>query len=83
MAGLSEDSIIGTVANAFCSGVKVCATAVVPQTNSQDLYLQITAPSDSGWAGVGLGTGMRGATIFVIYPNSANTNLTLSPRTGE
>ncbi|KAF8427895.1 hypothetical protein EV426DRAFT_529278, partial [Tirmania nivea] len=51
--------------------------------SSQDLYLQITAPSDSGWAGVGLGTRMRGATIFVIYPNAANTNLTLSPRTGE
>ncbi|RPB23721.1 CBD9-like protein [Terfezia boudieri ATCC MYA-4762] len=76
-------SIIGAVANAYCSGVNVCATAVVPQTNSQDLYLQITAPSDSGWAGVGLGSRMKGATIFVIYPNAAKTNLTLSPRTGK
>ncbi|KAF8443399.1 hypothetical protein BGX38DRAFT_1272040 [Terfezia claveryi] len=73
----------GVVANAYCSEVNVCATAVVPKTNSQDLYLQITAPSDSGWAGVGLGSQMKGATIFVIYPNAAKTNLTLSPRTGK
>lgn len=70
------------VANAACNS-NVCATAVVPNTNSQDLYLQITAPDDSGWAGVGLGTRMLGATIFVIYPNAAKTNVTLSPRTGK
>lgn len=70
------------VANAFCSSVDVCAEAVVPKTSSEDLYLQITAPDNSGWAGVGLGTRMKGALIFVVYPNAGNTNLTLSARTG-
>lgn len=72
----------GAVANAYCRA-NLCATAVVPTTNSQDLYLQITAPGTIGWASIGLGTQMRGSTIFVIYPNADNTNLTLSPRAGK
>lgn len=34
------------------------------------------------WIGLGQGTQMTGANIFMIYANSAGTNVTLSPRSG-
>ena len=34
------------------------------------------------WIGLGQGTGMKGANIFMVYADSAGTNVTLSPRLG-
>lgn len=75
--------VTATLANAFCiDGVNICTEVIVPKSSSQDLYIQIKAPDTSGWAGVGIGSGMTGALIFVVYPDAAKTNLTLSPRLG-
>jgi hypothetical protein len=52
-------------------------------TKSGDIYMQISGPSSYSWIGLGQGTGMTGANIFVIYASSSGTNVTLSPRTGS
>jgi len=45
--------------------------------------MQITGPSTLSWIGLGQGSSMTGANIFVIYANAAGTNVTLSPRLGS
>lgn len=34
------------------------------------------------WIGLGQGSSMKGANIFMIYADAAGTNVTLSPRLG-
>ena len=48
---------------------------------SGDIYIQITGPSSYQWIAVGIGSGMIGATIFVMYADGTG-NVTISPRTG-
>jgi hypothetical protein len=48
---------------------------------SGDIYLQITGPSSYQWIAMGIGSGMVGATIFVMYADGTG-NVTISPRTG-
>ncbi|KAK2765175.1 hypothetical protein FQN54_008874 [Arachnomyces sp. PD_36] len=45
------------------------------------IYLQMQAPSDMEWVGIGQGEQMEGANMFVMYASSP-TNVTLSPRLG-
>lgn len=48
---------------------------------SGDIYIQIKAPTSYQWVAIGIGQGMTGATIFVIYADGTG-NVTVSPRTG-
>jgi hypothetical protein len=48
---------------------------------SGDIYLQISGPSSYQWIAMGIGQGMVGATIFVMYADGAG-NVTISPRNG-
>jgi hypothetical protein len=48
---------------------------------SGDIYLQISGPSSYQWIAMGIGQGMTGATIFVMYADGTG-NVTISPRTG-
>jgi hypothetical protein len=48
---------------------------------SGDIYIQIKAASSYQWVAIGIGQGMTGATIFVMYADGTG-NVTISPRTG-
>ncbi|RDW70373.1 hypothetical protein BP5796_08770 [Coleophoma crateriformis] len=50
-------------------------------SGSGDIYFQIQAPSSYSWAGMGIGSAMAGATIFVMYADG-NGNVTISGRNG-
>jgi hypothetical protein len=45
------------------------------------IYFSLQAPSTYQWAGLGIGTQMAGATIFLMYPNGEG-NVTISAREG-
>jgi len=48
------------------------ALATVINGSTNDLLLQLQAPSSVGWAGVAIGSQMRNSLFFIIYPDSAN-----------
>ncbi|OXV08605.1 hypothetical protein Egran_03632 [Elaphomyces granulatus] len=48
---------------------------------SGTVYFQIQAPSTFQWIGLGQGSRMEGANIFIMYAAS-DSNITLSPRSG-
>lgn len=58
----------------------------VPSSTSQSgkgpIYFQLQAPSSDQWIGLGQGTQMAGANIFIMYAAS-DSNVTLSPRSGK
>ncbi|TVY94250.1 hypothetical protein LAWI1_G000705, partial [Lachnellula willkommii] len=70
----------------FCTVDSICYAVNVPEASassgSGDLFFQISGPANMSWIGLGQGTQMTGANIFMIYANSAGTNVTLSPRSG-
>ena len=72
---------MGVNATQECSSAEICGD-VIPDSSSEDVYVQITAPTAAGWAGFGFGNRMRGALIFVIYSSADGKNVTLSPRIG-
>ncbi|KAL9045944.1 MAG: hypothetical protein Q9206_007198, partial [Seirophora lacunosa] len=65
----------------------LCYRASVPDSTvssgSGDVYFQIQGPASKRWIGLGQGSRMAGANIFVIYANADGTNVTLSPRDGR
>ncbi|KAL2044534.1 hypothetical protein ABVK25_012414 [Lepraria finkii] len=52
------------------------------QGTSQEIYFQLTAPSSARWMGVGQGSSMSGANMFIISA-SGDGNVTVSPRLGS
>jgi hypothetical protein len=68
-----------------CQG-DICYSLNIPDatasSGSGDIYMQITGPTSYSWIGLGQGSGMSGAQIFVIYTDSSGSNVTLSPRLG-
>ncbi|KAI9890797.1 MAG: hypothetical protein M1814_003581 [Vezdaea aestivalis] len=91
---LSAASILGAALPALAQmvnyspsrGQGITYTVSLPSSSAQsgrgDLYFQIKAPISYQWVGLGQGTGMSGANIFIMYAASA-TNVTLSPRLGK
>lgn len=59
-----------------------CYSWAVPSSSSSDVYFQISAPSSYTWIGLGLGSGMAGAEMFLIYKDGSG-NVTLSTRTAS
>ncbi|KAK5129832.1 hypothetical protein LTR08_002769 [Meristemomyces frigidus] len=47
-----------------------------------DLYLHMSAPAGNEWMGVGIGSDMKGAGMFIAYPSKNGTGMTLSTRVG-
>ncbi|KAK7426351.1 hypothetical protein QQZ08_007106 [Neonectria magnoliae] len=75
------------ITSSFCpGGGNVCYRWGVPEaaasSGSGDVYFQIKAPTSYQWVGVGIGSRMAGAEIFVIYQDGSG-NVTLSPRSGK
>jgi hypothetical protein len=72
----------------YCPGSnsEVCFKWGVPESaassNSGNVYMQISAPSSYAWAGLGIGSQMSGAEIFLIYKDGSG-NVTLSTRTAS
>ncbi|KAF2209519.1 hypothetical protein CERZMDRAFT_113850 [Cercospora zeae-maydis SCOH1-5] len=57
--------------------------AVTASSNTGDIFFRIEAPATSyEWVALGQGSQMAGGHIFVLYPNAAGTNVTISPRLG-
>lgn len=60
------------------------SVGIPPSTTSAgsgDIYFQISGPSSYQFIAIGIGSGMAGATIFVMYADGTG-NVTISPRTG-
>lgn len=51
------------------------ALATVTNGSTNDLLLQLQAPSSAGWAGVAIGSQMRNSLFFIIYPAANNGDL--------
>ncbi|KAL7275457.1 hypothetical protein RUND412_001585 [Rhizina undulata] len=84
LAPISFAASTNSILSSFCvssSSDGVCSSVNLP-SDGNDLYIQLTAPSSSGWAAVGIGSQMMGALIFLMYPSSDGKNITLSPRLG-
>lgn len=82
---LSASSVLGQQ-QSECPAAGVCYAVNVPEATASsgngDIFFQISGPSSMSWIGLGQGTEMAGANIFMIYSNAAGTNVTLSPRSG-
>ncbi len=82
---LSPVSITAAQNATQCSG-EVCYAVNVPAITASsgvgDIFFQISGPSSMSWIGLGQGSSMKGSNIFMIYANSAGTNVTLSSRLG-
>src|SRR5205807_2502563 len=49
--------------------------------NGHTIFFRLRAPSGTQWIGLGQGTSMAGANIFMVY-TAGDGNVTLSPRSG-
>lgn len=72
--------------NKQCPKNDICYSLNIPDATASsgngDIYFQITAATKYQWIGLGQGTQMRGANMFVLYADSTGQNVTLSPRLG-
>ncbi len=53
----------------------------ISASSAGSIYVQISAPTTYQWVGLGIGTAMQGATIFLMYADG-NGNVTVSVRDG-
>jgi hypothetical protein len=71
----------------FCPGnaAGVCYSVGVPtssaESESGNIYFQISAPTSYQWVALGTGTGMAGSNMFIMYQDGQG-NVTISPRIG-
>lgn len=71
----------------FCpNDSDVCLRWAVPEaragSNSTNIYFQIEAPTSYQWIGLGIGSRMAGATMFLLYEDGQG-NVTISNREGR
>lgn len=55
--------------------------STISSSSPGTIYLSLQAPSTYQWAGLGIGSQMAGATIFMMYADG-NGNVTISAREG-
>ncbi|KAF8246272.1 CBD9-like protein [Wilcoxina mikolae CBS 423.85] len=85
----SWSSVLGAVAYGSVSLLRcwrdnrnICGSINIPSSGS-DTYFRVQGPVSAGWSAVGIGSGMAGALIFVVYPSASGKNVTVSPRLGR
>jgi hypothetical protein len=61
--------------------VGIPSSSTISSSSTGPLYFSLTAPTSYEWVGLGIGTDMSGATIFVMYADGTG-NVTLSARDG-
>ncbi|PMD29637.1 iron reductase domain protein [Hyaloscypha variabilis F] len=62
--------------------VGIPSSSTISQTSEGGIYFQLSAPTSFQWVGLGIGSQMAGATIFVMYANGEG-NVTISARDGD
>ncbi|KAH0602266.1 uncharacterized protein H6S33_009876 [Morchella sextelata] len=83
---LSSVLALATVSNAQIStfinrsAAGYSASFNIPASGN-DTFIQLNGPASAGWVGTGIGTGMKGALMFVIY-SDGNGGVTASARLG-
>lgn len=69
-----------------CNG-EICYQLNIPQSTadsgSGDIFIQIKAPTSYQWVGLGQGSSMSGANMFIMYQSADGSNVTVSPRTAS
>lgn len=48
-----------------------------------DLYFHLSSPAGNTWVGVGIGSEMKDALMFIAYPSDNEQGVTISPRIGS
>jgi len=61
-------------------GNQAFALALGLNTTSNDLYFNMSAPSTYSWFAFGIGSQMKNSLMFIGYPSSNGSGVTLSPR---
>ncbi|PMD63699.1 iron reductase domain protein, partial [Hyaloscypha bicolor E] len=61
--------------------VGVPSSSSISQSSAGGIYFQLSAPTSFQWVGLGIGSQMAGASIFVMYADGAG-NVTISARNG-
>lgn len=82
LAALAAPAAASMLTHCPSSSSAGCYSWAVPSTSSSDVYFQISAPSSYTWIGLGLGSRMAGAEMFIIYQDGSG-NVTLSTRTAS
>jgi hypothetical protein len=67
------------VTDGLSYAVNIPSTTAAGKGNT--IFFQLKAPSGTEWIGLGQGSGMVGANIFMVYADGTG-NVTLSPRSG-
>lgn len=66
---------------------EVCYQLNIPQSTADsgngDIFIQMTAPTSYEWVGLGQGSSMSGANMFIMYLSADGSNVTVSPRSGS
>lgn len=69
-----------------CNG-DICYQLNIPQSTADsgdgDIFIQMKAPSSYEWVGLGQGSSMSGANMFIMYQSADGNNVTISPRSGS
>ena len=69
------------VSNGPTYSVGLPPDATISSSSPGTIYFSLQAPSTYQWAGLGIGSQMAGATIFMMYPDGKG-NVTISAREG-
>ncbi|KAI9171377.1 hypothetical protein HJFPF1_00859 [Paramyrothecium foliicola] len=79
---------VSAATTSFCASNQdsICFQWGVPEvaasSGSGNVYFQLRGPTEYAWVGLGIGSRMAGAEIFLMYQDG-NGNVTLSTRAGE
>ena len=82
----STDELVQSQAiSEHCLSSDVCYALSIPEhtasTGNGEIFFQLSGPTSLSWIGLGQGSGMAEANIFVVYTNGKG-NVTVSPRLG-
>ena len=57
--------------------------ALAADKSSGDLSFHMESPVGQAWIGVGIGDQMKGALMFIVYPDNSGDSVTISPRIAD
>ena len=70
-----------------CAKAGVCFGLGIPDATASsgdgDVYFRLTAPASVSWVGLGQGSEMDGANMYIVYGSSDGNNITVSSRLGN
>ncbi|KAF1954855.1 CBD9-like protein [Byssothecium circinans] len=70
-----------------CPAQNVCFSLNIPDQTladkTDDIFLQLTAPTTYSWVGVAQGMQMNGANYFIMYTSANGNNVTVSTRSNN